>query len=151
MAEIMNRLLSAMNAHDLDAFVACFAADYDSQQPAHPSRAFQGSDQVRKNWEGVFAGVPDFTAELVLAATTHDGIEVGEWRWQGTYTDGSPFGMQGVIVTGVENNQIAWGRLYMELIEHGGDEHRPDGAGHLPPKRVSATTNTGSASNSRVH
>ena len=119
MAEIMNRLLSAMNAHDLDAFVACFAADYDSQQPAHPSRAFQGSDQVRKNWEGVFAGVPDFTAELVLAATTHDGIEVGEWRWQGAYRDGSPFGMQGVIVTGVENNQIAWGRLYMEPIEYG--------------------------------
>ena len=48
MAEIMNRLLSAMNAHDLDAFVACFAADYESQQPAHPSRAFRGSDQVRK-------------------------------------------------------------------------------------------------------
>ena len=70
MAEIMNRLLSAMNAHDLDAFVACFAADYESQQPAHPSRAFQGSDQVRKNWEGVFAGVPDFTAELVLSAVS---------------------------------------------------------------------------------
>jgi hypothetical protein len=55
-AEIMNRLLSAMNAHDLDAFVACFASDYDSQQPAHPARSFRGSDQVRKNWAGVFAG-----------------------------------------------------------------------------------------------
>jgi ketosteroid isomerase-like protein len=120
MAEIMNRLLSAMNAHDLDAFVACFAADYDSEQPAHPSRAFRGSDQVRKNWEGVFAGVPDFTAELVLSVVSDDGVEVGEWRWHGMHTDGSPFGMQGVIVTGVRDNQIAWGRLYMEPIEQGG-------------------------------
>jgi ketosteroid isomerase-like protein len=120
MAEIMNRLLAAMNAHDLDTFVACFAAQYDSQQPAHPSRAFRGSDQVRKNWEGVFAGVPDFTAELVLATTTHDGVEVGEWRWHGTHTDGSLFRMEGVIVVGVQRGQIAWGRLYMEPVEQGG-------------------------------
>src|SRR4051794_25426717 len=38
LAEIMNRLLSAMNAHDVDAFVACFASDYESEQPAHPGR-----------------------------------------------------------------------------------------------------------------
>jgi ketosteroid isomerase-like protein len=120
MGEIMNRLLSAMNAHDLDAFVGCFAEDYQSEQPAHPSRAFRGSDQVRKNWEGVFAGVPDFAAELVLSAVTDDGVEVGEWRWQGTYTDGSPFAMQGVIVLGVEHDQIAWGRLYMEPEERAG-------------------------------
>ena len=120
MAEIMYRLLSAMNAHDLDAFVACFAVDYDSQQPVHPSRDFQGSDQVRKNWEGVFAGVPDFTAELVLSVVTEENVEVGEWRWRGTHVDGSRFGMEGVIVTGIEHNQIAWGRLYMEPIEQGG-------------------------------
>jgi ketosteroid isomerase-like protein len=120
MAEIMDQLLAAMNAHDLDAFVACFAPDYDSQQPAHPSRSFRGNDQVRKNWESVFAGVPDFSAELIMSAMTGDGVEVGEWRWQGTYTDGSPFGMQGVIVTGVQNNRITWGRLYMELVDQDG-------------------------------
>jgi len=120
MGEIMSRLLTAMNAHDLDAFVACFAEDYKSEQPAHPSRAFVGSDQVRKNWEGVFAGVPDFTAELLLSAVTDDGVEVGEWRWRGTHTDGSPFAMQGVIVAGRQGDQIAWGRLYMETVEQGG-------------------------------
>jgi ketosteroid isomerase-like protein len=120
MAEIMNRLQSAMNAHDLDAFVACFAPDYESQQPAHPSRSFRGRDQVRTNWAGVFAGVPDFTAELVLSAVTDEGVEVGEWRWHGMHTDGSPFGMHGVIVTGIEHDLIAWARLYMEPIEQGG-------------------------------
>ena len=135
MGEIMNQLLSAMNAHDLDAFVACFAADYDSEQPAHPGRAFRGSDQVRKNWESVFAGVPDFSAELVMSARTGEGVEVGEWRWQGTYGDGSPFGMRGVIVAGVQHNRIAWGRLYIEPVEQGGadinemvqETYRPSG------------------------
>ena len=64
--------------------------------------------------------MPDFTAELVLSTVAGEGIEVGEWRWRGTYTDGSPFGMQGVIVAGVQHHEIAWGRLYMELIEQGG-------------------------------
>jgi hypothetical protein len=135
MAEIMDRLLAAMNAHDLDAFVACFVSDYDSRQPAHPARAFRGSDQVRKNWEGVFAGVPDFTAQLVLATEAEGGVEVGEWQWHGTFTDGSPFAMAGLIVAGVEQGQIAWARLYMEPIEQDGvdiDEmvqatYRPDG------------------------
>jgi len=120
MGEIMSRLLTAMNAHDVNAFVACFAVDYDSEQPAHPNRAFRGRDQVRKNWEGVFAGVPDFTAELMLSAVTDDAVEVGEWRWRGTHTDGSPFAMKGVIVAGLQGDQIAWGRLYMETVEQGG-------------------------------
>jgi ketosteroid isomerase-like protein len=120
MGEMTNRMLSAMNAHDLDAFVDCFAADYDSQQPAHPNRAFRGSDQVRKNWQGVFAGIPDFTADLLLSAEIAEGVEISEWRWLGTHRDGSPFGMQGMVVTGVRGNLIAWQRLYVEPIERGG-------------------------------
>ena len=135
MGEVMNQLLEGMNAHDLDAFVACFAPDYRSEQPAHPSRAFEGSDKVRENWTSVFSGVPDFNAELLLSATTDDGVEIGEWRWLGTHTDGSPFAMRGVIVMGIEGQQIAWGRLYMEVIERDGadidqmvrDTYRPPG------------------------
>jgi ketosteroid isomerase-like protein len=122
MGDVMDRLHAAMNAHDLDAFVACFAPEYQSEQPAHPSRAFRGSDQVRENWTGVFAGVPDFEAELLASATTHDGAEIGEWRWRGTHVDGSAFAMQGVIVLGIEHSRIAWGRLYMEPIEHGEED-----------------------------
>ena len=93
--EVMGRLLAAMNAHDVDAFVACFAPDYRSEQPAHPSRAFGGSAQVRDNWTSVFAGVPDFHADLLVAVTTDDGIEA---------------------------SQIAWGRLYMEPVEQDGSD-----------------------------
>jgi hypothetical protein len=122
MAAVMDRLLRAMNAHDLDAFVACFGADYRSEQPAHPGRAFQGSDQVRENWTAVFAGVPDFSAELLVSETTQDGVEIGEWRWRGTHGDGSAFAMCGVIVLGIHEDRIAWGRLYMEPVEEDGTE-----------------------------
>jgi ketosteroid isomerase-like protein len=117
MGTVMKRLLAAMNAHDLDTFVACFAPDYRSEQPPHPSRAFSGSDKVRENWTSVFSGIPDFKADLLVSATTDDGVEIGEWRWWGTHTDGSPFAMRGVIVLGIEGDQIAWGRLYMEVVE----------------------------------
>jgi ketosteroid isomerase-like protein len=134
MGEVMNRLLAAMNAHDLDAFVACFALDYRSEQPAHPSFAFDGSDKVRENWTSVFSGVPDFTAELLVSTTTDDGVEIGEWHWRGTYTDGSPFAMRGVTVMGIQGEQIAWGRLYMEVIErNGGDIDQMVREAYRPP------------------
>jgi hypothetical protein len=77
-AEIMNRLPTALNAHDLDAFVGCFAPDYRSEQPERPGRTFEGPDKVPKNWTSVFAGVPDFHAKLLASSTTDDGAEIGE-------------------------------------------------------------------------
>jgi ketosteroid isomerase-like protein len=120
MGKIVDTMLSVLNAHDLDGFVSLFAPDYRSEQPAHPNRAFTGSDQVRENWSGVFSGIPDFRAELVLTTTTDDGVEISEWRWSGTHTDGGAFEMRGVTVLGIENERIAWGRLYMEPLEQNG-------------------------------
>jgi ketosteroid isomerase-like protein len=117
---MLDTMLDVLNAHDLDAFVSLFASDYRSEQPAHPGRAFTGSDQVKENWSGVFSGVLDFHAELVMSATPGDGVEIGEWRWTGTYTDGARFEMCGVTVLGIEDERIAWGRLFMELVDHDG-------------------------------
>jgi ketosteroid isomerase-like protein len=117
--EVAVALAEATNAHDIDAFVALFAPDYDSQQPAHPDRAFRGRDQVRANWSAVFAGVPDFRAELVATAVEADTVW-SEWRWSGTHEDGSRLAMAGVIVFGVRDGQIAWARLYIEPVEAAG-------------------------------
>jgi ketosteroid isomerase-like protein len=116
---VVERLLGAMNAHDIDAFVACFAEDYDSEQPAHPDRAFVGRDQVRENWSAIFEGVADFRAELV-AATRDGDTEWSEWRWRGTQADGSQLDMAGVIVCGVSDGLLGWARLYVEPVEREG-------------------------------
>jgi ketosteroid isomerase-like protein len=113
-------LVDAMNAHDIDAFVSLFAPDYDSRQPAHPDRAFVGSEQVRTNWSAVFAGVPDFHAELVATAVEGDTLW-SEWRWHGTHEDGSSLEMAGVIICGVQAGRITWARLYVEPVEQDGE------------------------------
>ena len=120
MSEVIDRLVVAMNAHDLDAVAGFIHEDYRSEQPAHPDRAFIGSEQVRENWTGVFAGVPDFHAGLVLLSATADGVEIGEWHWSGTHADGASFEMRGMTLLAIENDRIAWGRLYMEPVEHDG-------------------------------
>jgi uncharacterized protein (TIGR02246 family) len=116
---LVRRLHAAMNAHDIEAFVACFAADYDSVQPAHPDRAFRGREQVRANWSAVFAGVPDFHAELIRVNTVGD-TAWSEWRWEGTQTDGGRLDMAGVIVLGLRDDVFAWARLYVEPVERAG-------------------------------
>ena len=118
-ALVAERLKAALNAHDIDAFVDCFAEDYDSEQPAHPDRAFRGRDQVRANWSAIFAGVPDFTAELIRAGVAA-GAEWSEWRWRGTQEDGSELDMAGVIVAGVSDGRLQWARLYVEPVEQRG-------------------------------
>ena len=116
---LVGRLHAAMNAHDIEAFVACFAEDYDSAQPAHPDRAFRGREQVRANWSAVFTGVPDFRAELVRVAAVGD-TTWSEWHWEGTQTDGGRLVMAGVIVFGTRDDENAWARLYVEPVEQAG-------------------------------
>ena len=121
MSAILERITEAQNAHDADAFASYFAEDYDSAQPAHPGRAFVGRAQVLENWSSVFDGVPDFRADL-LASCRAGADEWGEFEWRGHHLDGSRFAMRGVIIVTVRDDQIAAGRLYMEPVEHAGED-----------------------------
>jgi hypothetical protein len=64
--------------------------------------------------------VPDFRAELIRTAV--EGATCwAEWRWTGTKSDGSRLDDRGVMILGVEQGEIAWGRLYFEPVaEQGG-------------------------------
>jgi ketosteroid isomerase-like protein len=134
MSAILPRLTEAQNSHDADLFASYFADDYDSVQPAHPGRSFTGRAQVLENWSSVFAGVPDFRAELV--ASCRDGnVEWGEVDWRGHHTDGSPFAMRGVIIATIRDDRIAAGRLYVEAVEHtGSDIHAAVEELYRPPE-----------------
>jgi hypothetical protein len=118
--EVLDRLERAMNAHDLEAFLACFHSEYRSEQPAHPNRGFGGREQVEKNWAAMFAGIPDFHAELLASAVADDTVWA-EWHWTGTREDGSAVDLRGVTLFGTEGREIAWGRLYMEDVEEQGE------------------------------
>jgi ketosteroid isomerase-like protein len=109
--DVVERLRRAMNAHDLEAHVACMHPDYRSAQPAHPNRGFGGREQVKKNWTAIYGAIPDFRAELLAVIAEGDTVWA-EWHWTGNRADGSPFAMRGVTIFGVADDRIAWGRLY---------------------------------------
>jgi limonene-1,2-epoxide hydrolase len=118
MQAVIDRLVAAMNAHDVEAMVALFHSGYDSRQPAHPGRAFTGTEQVRENWNAMFSGVPDFRAQLLRSA--QDGeLAWCEWAWQGTRSDGQPFDVRGVTLFEVRDDLIVAGTLYIEDVERG--------------------------------
>ncbi|MBG6056815.1 ketosteroid isomerase-like protein [Cryobacterium sp. MP_M5] len=119
MSVSITTLVAAVNDHDLDKMLALFHAGYRSLQPAHPARAFVGSAQVRANWEAMFAGIPDFRAEL--GRVVQDGGTTWcEWTWFGTRTDGRPFEARGVALFEFRDHLITAGTLYMEDVETDG-------------------------------
>jgi ketosteroid isomerase-like protein len=120
-AVILDRLLAATNAHDIDAIVACFAEDYRNDTPAHPARSFSGRDQVRRNWEQILGFVPDIHA-TVLGWSVQDQTVWSEWEHRGTRRDGTAHLMRGVIIFGVERDAIAWARFYLEPVQDGGGD-----------------------------
>jgi len=116
---LLFKLKDALNAHDIEAFVACFDEKYYSEQPVHPDRTFQGREQVRRNWASNFDEMPDFSAQLIRHAINYDSIWT-EWEWQGTRRDNSKLFMRGVMIIRVQENKITWSRLYVEPVEMNG-------------------------------
>jgi ketosteroid isomerase-like protein len=116
----VDRLVAATNAHDLEALVGCFARDYRNITPAHPGRGFTGREQVRRNWEQIFASVPDLRADVV--ASTVDGSTVWtQWDMRGTRADGSAHRMAGVIIFDVTGDVAQAATFFLEPVDAGAD------------------------------
>ena len=113
---IIEQLQNAMNGQSVDAMLDCFDPDYHSEQPVHPEREFHGKTHLRENWEPVFSEADDFQAEIIRSITDDDTVWT-EWHWHGTQEDETTLEMRGVTILGIENDRIAWGRLYMEPVE----------------------------------
>jgi hypothetical protein len=110
------RLRDATNAHDIDAIVACFAADYRNETPAHPARSFLGRDQVRRNWVQILAAIPDLTTAIVGSASADDTVWT-EWEHRGTRPDGSAHLLRGVIILTVIGDLIGSARFFLEPVD----------------------------------
>jgi ketosteroid isomerase-like protein len=114
---LIERLVEATNAHDLDAMTNCFAPEFVNETPAHPSRSFRGRDQMRRNWSQIFRAVPDIVTEAVRSTVDAEGSVWVEWDFKGTFIDGSPRRMRGVSIFGLEQGRFAWVRFYLEPVQ----------------------------------
>ena len=119
LGQIVERLLEATNDHDLEAMVGCFAENYENETPVHPGRGFRGRGQMRRNWEQIFAFVPDLRAEVTRSAID-GGVIWTEWEMTGTRRDGSAHCMRGVIIFAVGEGVIQSARFYLEPVDLSG-------------------------------
>lgn len=118
-AEVVQSLHRATNRHDLDGIVAHFARDYALEDPTRPDRSFRGSDQVRRNWTGILAGMPDLVLE-------ERGLVVdGPMAWteialRGHGADGSERVLRGVMIFRVVAGLIERGTFYLAPVVRDG-------------------------------
>jgi ketosteroid isomerase-like protein len=109
------RVLEATNAHDVERIADCFTPDYVNETPCHPNRGFVGNEQVRRNWTGILAAVPDIVAAVVAEVVAGDQVW-SEWEMHGTRRDGTAHLMRGVMVFGVVGDQARSCRFYLEPV-----------------------------------
>jgi len=116
---LLERMRAALDAHDLDAFVGFFRDDYVGERPRNPGTPMSSREDVRRNWEEVISDVPDLRVDV--PAAVEDGNTIwSEWRAYGTARSGATLELRGVIIFGIQDDQVAWSRMYMEPVEHEG-------------------------------
>lgn len=113
---VAETVCAAVNAHDLDRVVACFTEDYLNETPAHPARGFRGREQVRRNWQQIFAAVPDIEATLLRCDQVGNRVW-SEWRMWGTRADGAEHLLCGVMIFTVAGDRASAVRLYVEPVD----------------------------------
>jgi ketosteroid isomerase-like protein len=114
--QMLERLVRAVNEHDLETVVSCFDAGYVNATPAHPERGFRGREQVRRNWTQILGGVPDIQARVPHVALDGDTVW-SEWQMSGTRRDGAGFLMRGVVIFTVAGSVATSARFYLEPVE----------------------------------
>jgi ketosteroid isomerase-like protein len=112
---VFERMIEAANRHDLEAMVAFFAPDYRSEQPFQPERNFVGQAGVRKNWSFFFTTIPDIQIEILSQVEEGDTVWA-ELYYHGTQTDGKKHAVKGVTIQSIQEDQMAWARLYIETL-----------------------------------
>jgi ketosteroid isomerase-like protein len=113
---LADTLCAAVNAHDLDRVVARFTEDYVNETPAHPARSFRGREQVRRNWQQIFAAVPDIEATVLRSDQVGDRVW-SEWEMRGTRGDGAEHLLRGVMILTVAGDQASAVRFYLEPVD----------------------------------
>ena len=116
---LLERMRAALDAHDLDTFVNFFRDDYVGERPRHPGSPMSSREDVRRNWEEVISDVPDLRVDV--PAAVEDGNTIwSEWRAYGMARSGAMLELRGVIIFGIQGDQVGWSRMYMEPVEHEG-------------------------------
>lgn len=115
----LTQLRAGIDAHDLDALVACFAPDYCNETPRAPPGAFADATRCartgqRSSPRSPTRGPRSSAAVATAAPCGPNGTSPG------TRTDGHAFHLRGVTVLVVPDDLIARARFYLEPVDTSG-------------------------------
>lgn len=116
---VVERMVRAINSHDIEVFVDCFDPLYHGEQPVHPDKAYRGRELVHKQWSEIWSRLPDFHAKTLRMVSDKDSVWV-EWSMTGTQNDKARVDLLGVAIFGVRSDRIAWSRIYLEPLQKPG-------------------------------
>ena len=83
MTAVFNKMLDAMNRHDLDACVACYSDDAELQDARFPEPA-RGKDTVREGFSYWFGAFPDVEVSVKNLFIDPPQLAV-EWVFEATH------------------------------------------------------------------
>jgi ketosteroid isomerase-like protein len=109
---VVERIKDAVNRHDLEALMMCYAPGVHGEEPTLVDRDFDGSDQLRMSWEQILSAIPDLEMELLDVVEAGDRVWA-EWCWHGSRADGSRIERHGVIIYDVRADLVVRLRRYM--------------------------------------
>ena len=64
MSDVIDRVVAALNAHDLEAFVACYGEDATIED-GYDRVSARGHDELRARFGATFADYPELRIELI--------------------------------------------------------------------------------------
>jgi hypothetical protein len=105
MSNVTDRVLVALTAHDLDAFVACYAEDATIED-GYDRVAARGHDELRARFGPQFADYPELRVELISRTI------VGEFVVQEEVVTGRGAHHRHVAVYLIEDGLIRRERLF---------------------------------------
>jgi hypothetical protein len=103
-SDVIDRLLVALNAHDVDAFLACYAQDATIEN-GHDEVLVRGHDELRSRYGPMFEQLPDVRVEALVRT------EVGEFVVQEELVNGRGEPERHVAVYLVRDGLVARERL----------------------------------------
>ena len=117
--ELLERLLGAFNAHDLDAVMGFFVDDCVMEMPRGPDawgRRFEGRDRVREALAGRFAGIPDvhYGEDRHWVSGTRG---CSEWLLTGTTMGGERIEVRGCDLFEFRDGKIARKDSFWKLVQ----------------------------------
>lgn len=73
MSDVVDRVLAALNAHDVDAFVACYTPD-GTIENGYDRVAASGHDELRERFGPMFAEHPALTVKAISRTVVGDFV-----------------------------------------------------------------------------